>query len=145
METATALQVAHEAAKLVQYVASYQAKFGRSYEVKPGSSREAWDLYHQIFNQQAAIARLLDVDVLEQASSRLNRWWERQETLDLSIAEGILRASGHLIACIAYFVEDGHGAYTVHSAQHMLACMLHPAARQVALGTVETSGSCIAV
>ncbi|MBC8098617.1 MAG: hypothetical protein H7Y11_04185 [Armatimonadetes bacterium] len=147
MKSDTTLDLAHKVAELTQLCAQFQARFGRYYALKPGSSADAWALYHQILNQQVDIALLLDPQALEQPHDAYDRWWERQDTLDLSVAKVMLQQVGHVIATCAYHekeaddgaVHDTEWSYAVFRAESAIAGMLHPSARQVALAAASTA------
>jgi hypothetical protein len=136
MEGATALALAQKISELVQQCASFQAKYGRYYTLKPGSPTEAWALYHDILGKQVEIAAMLDGNTLELQQSTLDQWWKRHDVIDLSIAKTLMQQVSHLIATCAYHdaeTEPTDYSYAVFSAQASIANMLHPSARMLAL------------
>lgn len=140
MNSSTALAIAKECAVLTHQCATYQARYGRHYVVKPGSTEDAWTLYHAITQKQTDIATLLDNDVLEHEHTISNRWWERHDTPDLTIAQALMREAAGLIGCCAYIEAENTPPRTSHlifSAQLTIADLLHPAARQMALAHHE--------
>lgn len=104
--------------------------------MKPGSPTQAWDLYQSILNQQAAIARLLDLDALENPSQRLPQWWKWQETMDTGVVAQIAQEAYHLIACCASFEANpsAHTSPVIGCSQRVIAGMLHPSSLMVAMG-----------
>lgn len=103
--------------------------------MKPGSPTQAWDLYQSILNQQTAIAQLLDSDALEDSAQR-QQWWKWQESIDTSIVTQIAQEAYHLIACCASFEANpaGSNSPVIGCSQRVIAGMLHPSTRMVAMG-----------
>jgi hypothetical protein len=140
MRTEVALELTQNVAQLVELTATFQAKYGRHYTLKPGSPAEAWALYNQIFNQQATIAQMLDTRALQMPQEGYDKWWERQDAMDLSIAKTLIQHSSHLIATVAYFNAEAHEtdwSYAVYCAESAVAGLLHPSAIQVALSSLQ--------
>lgn len=140
MNTTTALALTAHAAELIRLTASYQATYGRGYPLKPGSGAHAWGLYDAIMAEQVAIAEQLTPDALEEPRIVHLKWWERQDVPDLPMANELMQEISRLIACCAY-IEAQSGStdwsYAVFCSQAVIAGMLHPAARQLALGKQE--------
>lgn len=140
MRTDIALGLAQDVANLVQLTATFQAKYGRYYTLKPGSTEEAWALYNQIFNQQVHIACQLNHKALEMPNETHAQWWERQDTMDLSIAKTLMQHISHLIATVAYFeaeTQETDWSYAVFCAESAIAGLLHPSALQVAQSSFQ--------
>jgi hypothetical protein len=139
MNTVTARRIAALIAELVELASIFQARYGKDYRMKPGSPAEAWDLHQAIFDKQSDIARLLDVEALEQPLKRLPDWWKYRETLDTSMAAQLLQEAAHLIACCAAFETSPRAGSSpvVVTSQSVLAGMLHPST--VLLGMDRTS------
>ena len=106
--------------------------------MKPGSPTQAWDLYQSILNQQTAIAQLLDLDALEDSSQRQPQWWKWQESIDTGIVTQIAQETYHLIACCASFEANptGNNSPVIGCSQRVIAGMLHPSTRMVAMGEI---------
>ena len=143
MNTATARQLAAKIAELIELTSIFQARYGKQYCVKPGSPAEAWDLHQSIFDQQAAIARLIDPQALEQPLQRCTAWWRRQETPDTSIVSMLAQEVSHLIACCATFeaAPRGESSPVIYTSQSTIAGMLHPSSVMVALGDMGQRAS----
>lgn len=138
MEATTALQLAQKISELVQQCASFQAKFGRYYTLKPGSPAEAWAMYHDILGKQVEIAAMLDQTTLDLPHTTPNQWWKRHDVIDLSIAKTLMQQVSHLIATCAYHeanIDLTDWSYAVFAAQVSIAGMLHPTAKLVALSS----------
>jgi hypothetical protein len=135
MNTSTACELAGKIAEMIAYASTFQCQYGKDYRMKPGSPDEAWELYQAIFNQQVAIASLLDIYALENPARILPMWWKIRETLDTSSATQISQEACHLIACCAcYEADPGSGpSPAIRSSQCVIAGMLHPSAVLVAL------------
>jgi hypothetical protein len=136
----TARQIINDAAHLLEQVAIYQAKYGRSYTVTPMSPEEAKSLTQKIFALQCKIAESLDPEALLNPHYKCGEWWERQEVIDIGVVQELVSEACHLVSCCAYFSADSRGmegSYAVRSAQSTLAGLLHPATRKIALSTGE--------
>lgn len=141
MNTATARKIIMETAELLALCSRFQALYGKDYRMKPGSPEDAWDLYQAIFDQQRMIAEMLDTDALERPLKRWGEWWNRQETIDIALVSELAKEASHLIACCAYNEADpqryADNVGMVRTSQGVIAGLLHPAARQVALANVS--------
>jgi len=141
MNSETARQIISDAAYLLEQVATYQAKFGRSYTITPLSPPEVQSLTQSIFELQCKIAAALDPTSLTNPHYKCGEWWERQEVIDIGVVQELVNEACHLVSCCAYFSAEARGmegSYAVRSAQSTLAGLLHPATRQVALATGAT-------
>ncbi len=139
MKASLTLEVAAHAAQLVQHCATFQALYGRYYNLKPGSSQEAWALYDAILAEQVAIAQRLDPQAVENPHQTYESWWERQDIMDLSLAKTLMQQVAHLIATTAYFEAEPHDnewSYAIYCAESTVSGLLHPAARQMALASL---------
>lgn len=136
MNTARARLLAAKVAELIESVSIFQSCYGKDYRMKPGSPTQAWDLYQSILNQQTAIAQLLDLDALEDSSQRQSQWWKWQESIDTGIVTQIAQEAYHLIACCASFEANptGNNSPVIGCSQRVIAGMLHPSTRMVAMG-----------
>lgn len=138
MKGSRALILAQKISELIQQCASFQARFGRYYMLKPGSPAESWAMYHEILGQQVQIAALLDVCSVESPQATLDQWWDRHDVIDLSVAKTMMQQVSHLIATCAYHeaeVEATDWSYAVYCAQASIAGLLHPSARMLALSS----------
>ena len=135
MNTTRARLLAAKVAELIENVSIFQSCYGKDYRMKPGSPTQAWDLYQSILNQQTAIAQLLDSDALEDSAQR-QQWWKWQESIDTSIVTQIAQEAYHLIACCASFEANpaGSNSPVIGCSQRVIAGMLHPSTRMVAMG-----------
>lgn len=136
MNSQHAIRIANEVAKLISMSAAFQATYGRQYRLKPGSTADAWSLYDAAQQQQIRVAAMLDSEALNAPHNSLNKWWERQDVIDLPTAYKLMDEVTRLIACCAYFeveAEEKEWSYTAFATQCVIAGMLHPAAIQVAL------------
>ena len=136
MNTAIARLLAAKVAELIEMASIFQSCYGKDYRMKPGSPTQAWDLYQAMLNQQTAIARLLDVDALEDPSQRLPQWWKWQEVIDTGIVAQMAQETYHLIACCASFEANPTGSKSpvIGCSQRVIAGMLHPSTCMVAMG-----------
>ena len=136
MNTALARHLAAKVAELIEIASIFQSCFGKDYRMKPGSPTQAWDLYQAMLNQQTAIARLLDLDALEDAAQRLPQWWKWQESIDTGMVAQMAQEAFHLIACCASFEANPSASNSpvIGCSQRVIAGMLHPTARMVAMG-----------
>jgi hypothetical protein len=136
MNTATARQLAAKVAELIEFASIFQARYGKQYRMKPGSPAEAWDLYNTIFDQQVAIAQLMDAAALENPARRSTPWWKWQETIDTGVVAMIAAEVSHLIACCACFEAEprAESSPAVGTSQSVIAGMLHPSTVLVAQG-----------
>ena len=136
MKTANARLVATKVAELIEMASIFQSCYGKDYRMKPGSPTQAWDLYQAMLNQQTAIARLLDLDALEDAAQRLPQWWKWQESIDTGMVAQMAQETYHLIACCASFEANPTASTSpvISSSQRVIAGMLHPTTRMVAMG-----------
>ncbi len=136
MNSLHAIRIANEVTQLISLSAAFQAAYGRQYRLKPGSSTAAWSLYDAAQQQQVRIATMLDSEALNAPHLSLNKWWDRQDVIDLPTVYSLMDEVTHLIACCAYFEIDAgekERSYTAFVIQCVIAGMLHPAAIQVAL------------
>jgi hypothetical protein len=136
MNTTHARLVAAKVAELIEMASIFQSCYGKDYQMKPGSPAQAWDLYQSILNQQTAIARLLDTDALDHPSQNMPQWWKWQETMDTGVVAQIAQEAYHLIACCASFEANPTGSTSpvIGCSQRVIAGMLHPTTRMVAMG-----------
>jgi hypothetical protein len=139
MNMATARKVISETVELLVLCSRFQATYGKDYRLKPGSPQNAWELYQAIFDKQRIIAELLDSDALERPLKRWGEWWKRQETIDIALVNELAKEANHLIACCAYNevnTQSGEVSSAVRASQGVIAGILHPSARQVALANL---------
>ncbi|MBA3868576.1 MAG: hypothetical protein H0X30_05445 [Anaerolineae bacterium] len=136
MNTAFARLLAAKVAELMETASIFQACYGKDYRMKPGSPTHAWDLYQSMLNQQTAIAQLLDIDALEDAALRLPQWWKWQESIDTGVIAQMAQETYHLIACCASFEANptANSSPVIGCSQRVIASMLHPSTRMVAMG-----------
>ena len=136
MNTANARQIAAKIAELIEFASIFQARYGKQYRMKPGSPAEAWDLHQAMFDQQVAIAHLLDAAALEAPMRRSTPWWKFQDEIDTGVVCMVASEAGHLIACCASFEAEPRAASSpaVNASQAVIAGMLHPSALMVAQG-----------
>ena len=141
MDTTKAQQLMGKVAELIQFASIFQARYGKQYRMKPGSPAEAWDLHQAIFDQQVAIAHLLDTAALETPQRRSTPWWKWQDAVDTGVVCMIASEAGHLIACCASFEAEPRAASSpaVNASQAVIAGMLHPSALMVAQGEPDYS------
>ncbi|MEO8607999.1 MAG: hypothetical protein ABI690_08965 [Chloroflexota bacterium] len=134
MNTTQAQQLMVKITELIEFASIFQAKYGKQYRIKPGSPAEAWDLHQAIFDQQVAIAYLLDAAALETPLRRATPWWKFQDEIDTGVVCMVASETGHLIACCASFEAEPRAASSpaIHSSQAVIAGMLHPSALMVA-------------
>lgn len=135
MKTSTARELVGKIAELIEFTSAFQCHYGKDYCMKPGSPDEAWEMHQMIFNQQVAIASLLDNDALDNPARTLPTWWKLRETLDSSSAIQISQEACHLIACCACYEANpvSEPSPAIRSSQSVIAGMLHPSAVLVAL------------
>jgi hypothetical protein len=135
MNTALARHLAAKVAELIEIASIFQSCYGKDYRIKPGSPAQAWDLYQSMINQQTAIAGLLDLDALEDPAQRLPQWWKWQEMMDTGMVAQMAQEAYHLIACCASFEANPSGTHSpiISSSQRVIAGMLHPSTRMVAM------------
>lgn len=134
MDVKTAHLIVAQVASLTELVTRFQALFGSDYRMKPGSPARAWELDEQIRQTQAAIARLLDKQALDNPFIRHGRWWETQDVMNTSLMTELATTAVHLLMyCTCYETRDDKREYplTMRLAQETIAGMLHPAARQL--------------
>lgn len=136
MNTTSARLLAAKVAELIETASIFQSCYGKDYRMQPGSPTQAWDLYHAMLSQQTAIATLLDVDAVEDSARRLPQWWKWQESIDTGIVAQMAQEIYHLIACCASLEANPttHQSHIIGSSQRVIAGMLHPTTRMVALG-----------
>ena len=136
MNTALSRLLAAKVAELIEMASIFQSCYGKDYRMKPGSPQQAWDLYQAMLNQQTAIARLLDVDALEDPAQRLPQWWKWQETMDTGMVAQMAQETYHLIACCASFEANPTASTSpvISCSQRVIAGMLHPSTRMAAMG-----------
>lgn len=133
MNTIKARQIAAEAAALTELTAKFQSRYGRGYRLAANSPMDARELYHQIVEKQAAIARLLDNEAQANPLERWGNWWEKQDAMSIALAAELAQEVNRLISGTAYStadpVEDDHSHNVVYT-QRAIAGMLHPLARK---------------
>ena len=136
MNTVTARLIAVKVAELIEMASIFQSCYGKDYRMKPGSPTQAWDLYQAMLNQQSTIAQLLDMDALEDAAQKLPQWWKWQESIDTGIVAQMAQEIYHLIACCASFEANPSASTSpvIGCSQRVIAGMLHPSTRMVAMG-----------
>ncbi len=141
MNTVMARHIAAQIAELIELSSIFQTRYGKDYQMKPGSPAEAWELHQAIFNQQVAIARLLDTDALENPLQRVPPWWKWQETIDTGVVAQAAQEATHLIACCASFeaVPMAVSSPVVGCSQRVIAGILHPSAVLVAQDEINQS------
>lgn len=141
MNTATAHQLTARIAELIEFASVFQARFGKQYRIKPGSPADAWALYQAIFDQQVAVAALLDAAALDAPIRRCAPWWQWQDILDTGVAGMAGAEACHLIACCASFEAVPRGATSpaIETSQRVIAGMLHPSALLVAQGQPDVA------
>jgi hypothetical protein len=134
MNTTQAHQLMVKIGQLIEFSSIFQARYGKQYRVKPGSPAEAWNLHQAIFDQQVAIAHLLDTAALEAPMSRSTPWWKWQDEIDTGVVCMIASEASHLIACCASFEAEPRAAFSpaINASQAVIAGMLHPSALMVA-------------
>jgi hypothetical protein len=139
MNTTTARHLAARVTELIEQVSMFQARYGKDYCMKPGSPDEAWTLHQTIFDQQAAIASLLDADALGTPLRRTPTWWKWQDTMDTGVVMHLAQEASHLVACCAFYEADPEHAapHAMRATQATLAGMLHPSTLLVALSQRE--------
>ncbi len=133
MNTKHARKIMNLAARLTEYVATFQARHGRGFIVTMSSPTDVRELYEGIFETQVEIAQLLDTEALTNPHHKCGEWWERNEIPDTGVVQEMVNEISHLIACCAYFNTDSRGmegSYAVRSAQSTIAGLLHPASRE---------------
>ena len=143
MNTRQAQHLLADAGKLVQLSATFTARYGRHYELRPDSPEDAWKLYDAIQAIQAEIVAGLDDILMMKPHHRCGKWWERHDVIDLSTAQAISHEVSNLIACCAAHEANAPGStawsYAIQNAQLAIAGMLHPAAIQVGEAAREAS------
>lgn len=138
MNTDTAKTILHNAGTLMELTATFEARYHKTYVMRPGSPEDAWKLHEAIQNTQIAIGRLLTLTALETPIMAHGVWWERQDVMDTSIAGAIIAQAGRLIACSAYHVEeDTDWSYASLNIQRSIAGLLAHTARMVAMDDIE--------
>lgn len=135
MNTVIARRLVENTARLMDIATRFEVKFGRDYQLKPGSPQEAWDLYQQAYEEQCRIAQQLDVEALEHPFIRWGQWWQRQDMIDTGIINELAAEIFHLISYCACQEanSDVHFPVTLKLAQETIAGVLHPATRQIGL------------
>ncbi|MFN8375431.1 MAG: hypothetical protein U0694_21455 [Anaerolineae bacterium] len=133
MNTAIARRIVEETTQLTELVAVFQARYGKTYRLKPGSPAEAWTLHRQILDQQRAIAGLLDADVIEQPVYKHIRWWQQQEAMDTGVTQDLFFEAYQLVTRCAFTEANAHDLRRspgIACSQAVIAGMLHPVALQ---------------
>jgi hypothetical protein len=128
MNTTSALAVAARIAELTEMITLFQVKYGKAGPDAPLAA-DARRLYSAIFDQQVAIARLLDSETLLDPLPRWPGWWLHQSAPDMAMVGEMAREANQLIANCAYIEAepDGEYAHSVFTTQASIAGMLHPA------------------
>lgn len=136
MNTARALELAMKVAELTQLCTTFEAKYGRRYELTPASPQEALTLYRRVVTGQQAIAQLLDPAAIENPRQPPCAWWRRHTTMDSASVSELAREVNRLISCCAY-QEANPGAqdssYAIQASQEAIAGMLHPDVLQMTI------------
>lgn len=137
MNISNAHMILVHTARLVELAATFEARYGSHYTLKPGSPDDAWTLYHKIFDLQCIIARSLNTLPSDSLQHKHGEWWKRQDVLDTKTAEAIACTAAHLIACTASYMEyDQHStedwSYAMRNTCNVIAGLLHPNALQIA-------------
>ena len=136
MNTTSARLLAAKVAELIEAASIFQACYGKDYCMKPGSPIQAWELYQTMLNQQTAIAQLLDLTAIENVAQQLPQWWKWQESIDTGIVAQMAQEVYHLIACCATLEANptAKHSHVIGASQRVIAGMLHPSTRMVAMG-----------
>lgn len=140
MNSVVAAQIVAGVVRLTELSAVFQAKYGQDYLLKPGSPDEAWKLYRASFEQQAEIARMLDLECLESPFTRYGAWWGRREMVDTGILNELALEAFRLVSyCASYYsLSEGEACpLTMRLSQEAIAGMLHPAARQLGTDRIQ--------
>jgi hypothetical protein len=130
VNTLLARDMAGKHAVLIEMVSIFQCRYGKDYRIKPGSPADAWELYQSILDHQVQLARLLDVNALENPIFRLHTWWKFQDVMDVGVVFSIGSEINHLIACCACSDADPalEPSPVIQTSQRTIAGMLHPSA-----------------
>lgn len=134
MNPITAKAMMHEAATLVEQVATFEARYGRGMTMRPGSPAEAWTLHDAIRDTLNRIACYLDPTALEVTQFKHGPWWERQDVMDTATAAEIVNQVAYLMTCTVYCTEQSRTdwSYTALNVQRVIAGLLPHTARMVA-------------
>ena len=134
MNVSTARLIAASAGELIILTSTFDSRYGKNYRMKPGSPDDAWQLQQAIFDQQAALARLLDPFALENPLQRVTAWWKFQDVLDTGIAAQIAAEAFHLIACCASAEATARPSPSpvIICSQRTIAGFLHPSTLLIA-------------
>ncbi len=134
MNTVMARHLAAKIAELIELSSIFQSRYGKDYRLKPGSPADAWNLHQAIFEQQSAIAGLLDAEALENPLQRTTEWWQRQEVVDTALVGQMAQEAYHLISCCACREANPESeSPIVKTSQRVIAGMLHPSTRLMAM------------
>ncbi len=134
MDTTTARLIAATAGDLIVLTSTFDSRYGKNYRMKPGSPEDAWQLQQAIFDQQAALGRLLDPFALENPLQRVTAWWKFQDVMDTSIATQVAAEAFHLIACCASAEATARTepSPVIICSQRTIAGFLHPSTLMIA-------------
>lgn len=129
MNVVTAREIMAQTALLIEHSAAFQAIYGRYYQLKPGSSEDAWTRYHAVLERQTMIARLLDTDTLENVPHRCGEWWKREDVIDTGVLRVLVAEVANMLMSCACMEAEPTGrdlSYTIDLSQRTIAGMLHP-------------------
>ena len=127
-----ARQLATEATLLAEFVAEFQATYGRNYRLGVGSPDDAWTLDEAIRRQLVAIAGLLDEEALANPFTKWGEWWERYDVIDNAMVNEIVMRVYELIRACAFKQET----YQTQLVQSAIAGLLPPHVRQLGLAEI---------
>jgi hypothetical protein len=131
MNTQVARKLVDAIAGLAVLAATFQAKYGKHYQLKAGSPKEAWTLYHDMLNQQRYIAGMLDIEALENPRIRGEGWWRQHDVIDTSATQELCVEAHMLLTRCVYAEANNHAASpAVICSQTIIAGLLAPVALQ---------------
>jgi hypothetical protein len=141
MDTSTARQITDKAAELIELTSAFQSRYGKHYRMKPGTPDDIWQFERMIFNQQSALARLLDPDALRNPLHRFPNWWKLHDVLDDGMATQIALEALHLIACCASYAANAPDkpSPAILCSQRVIAGLLHPSCLLIAQSDLEAA------
>jgi hypothetical protein len=127
MNTTLARRIVVEVTALAELCAAFSAHYGRHYQLKPGSPKEAWTLYQEILDRQRVIAGLLDTSALEQPRTAHIRWWEQQDAIDTSVTQELFMEAHQLVIRCVYAEAGAQDTSPgITCSQAIIAGLLHP-------------------
>ena len=140
MDTQTANMIGVHILQLRQLCITYHSRFKDHKNLRPGSSPDAWALYHSTVQKQIEIASLLDREMLDKPRQRGQNWWDSGDIPEFAIVHIMTQVANELIVCCAYDEqsEQPGNSPIILSWQMVLVGMLHPTTRQLALGKFDT-------